>query len=228
MAYNPKDGQLAVACEDRHVRIYDANGWLTRILVGHLARVDEVAWSPDGKLLASGSDDKTIRLWDGVTFRPLRTLKEHHGNVHNLAWSPDGKSLASATEPGGELFLWKVGKDRPVQTLLNGHPGEIRGFSWSPDGKTLVSANLAEKRVRFWDVHTGKEQPSSKQADMPGPHYPAWSPKGDMVAVRTAANEIRILEPDGKLVRQLSGQVARQALGGNVLWKDSTWLLVGI
>jgi WD40 repeat protein/serine/threonine protein kinase len=227
MAYHPKDGRLAIGCADHLVRIYDRLGSLTGVLVGHTARVDEVAWSRDGQMLASGSDDKTIRLWDAASLLPVGApLLGHKGSVHNLAWSPDSKSLASATEPGGELFIWEVATGRP-RTLLTEHPGEIRGLSWSPDGDTLVSAEMGESRVRFWDVRTGQERPLPKQPNMTAPHYPAWSPGGQLMAVR-GAKEIRILKPDGTLAREsLHQEVAKHSFSGNVVWLDDRYLFVG-
>ena len=80
-------------------------------LKGHTGEVFSVAYSPDGKTLASGGDDKMIKLWDVTTGKELATLQEHTGGVSSVAYSPDGKTLASGGgvygKPG-EIKLWDV------------------------------------------------------------------------------------------------------------------------
>jgi WD40 repeat protein len=76
------------------------------ILKGHSSVVWSVAFSPDGKRLASGSQDNTIKLWDTVTGKELLTLKGHSRMVDSVAFSPDGKRLASAEGQGGKIKLW--------------------------------------------------------------------------------------------------------------------------
>jgi WD40 repeat protein len=77
------------------------------ILQAHQHRVRSVAWAPDGRHLASASDDTTIQVWDVLDEHHLHTLNEHSGYVYAVAWSPDGEMIASASDDA-TLWVWQV------------------------------------------------------------------------------------------------------------------------
>jgi WD40 repeat protein len=127
-----------------------------RTLSGHTEWVMSVAFSPTGQILASGSADKHVKLWDVQTGTLLRTLTSKYV-VFSVAFSPDGKTLATGggSHPNnvGEIIFW----DTQTWTLtksLSGHTDKVYSVAFSPDGKTLASGSQ-DKTVKLWDVQTG-------------------------------------------------------------------------
>jgi WD40 repeat protein len=125
-------------------------------LEGHKALVGYLSFSPDGKTLASGSSDHTIKLWDVATGRNTATLKEERPYLWGcVAFSPDGKQLAT----GGwfnKVKLWDLGT-RKGRLLLDEEqqcPDTLVAFS--PDGKALASGGVCRNAMRLYDVATGK------------------------------------------------------------------------
>ena len=128
-------------------------GKYVKILGGHTEDVGSLAFSPDGKTLASGSRDKTIRLWDVATGDTLKTLTEHTGVVDSVVFSPDGKTLASG-DRARTIRLWDVATGT-LQPTLTVDTGDFYSVVFSPDGKTLAGRGSANT-IRLWDVATGE------------------------------------------------------------------------
>ncbi len=122
-------------------------------LTSHTNGVFHVAYSPDGKLLATASKDRTVKLWGAGSGKEVRALKGHAGDVYSSAFSPDGKVLASASADK-TIRLWDVASAKELH-VLRGHSGDIYGLAFSPDGRVLASAS-ADSEVRLWDVAAGK------------------------------------------------------------------------
>jgi WD40 repeat protein len=133
-------------------------------LKGHTDAVTSIAYSPDGKRLASASWDKTMKMWDAQTGQELRTFKGHTDDVNHVVYSPDGKRLASASG-NGTVNIWDAQTGQELLTL-KGHTGEVNSVAFSPDGKRLASGSgmlnatndaFAAGEVKVWDAQTGQD-----------------------------------------------------------------------
>lgn len=126
---------------------------LTKTLSGHLDSVWSVALSSNGQILVSGSEDKTIKVWDFPRRKLLYTLNRHTDTVRSLAISGDGKTLASSSGDK-TIALWNLQTGKLIRTLT-GHTSTVWSVAISNDGKTLVSGSQ-DDTIKVWNLHTGQ------------------------------------------------------------------------
>ncbi|MEH2139297.1 serine/threonine-protein kinase [Nostoc sp.] len=160
-------------------------------LTGHsgtLSGVNALAISPDYYTLASGSDDKNIKLWDLNTQKVLATLSGHSQAVKSVAFSPDGKILATASDDK-TIKLWQIETLKEICTLV-GHSHAVKSIAFSPDGQILASGSW-DKTIKLWDVNTGREiyTIAGHQLQV---NSVAFSPQGQILASASYDRTIRL------------------------------------
>ena len=147
---------IAYGGENNHdirMRYSDDGDWRGDV-AGHTKTVLSLAFKPNSYLLASGSKDKTIRIWDVGdlnNLRHVRTLRGHTDWVWSVAWSPDGSTLASASRDG-TVRLWNPNNGINF-AVLRGHTETVYCVAWSPDGRILASGS-GDNTLRLWDPDT--------------------------------------------------------------------------
>jgi RND family efflux transporter MFP subunit len=171
---------------------------------GHTGLIWSLAYSPDGKTLASGSLDTTVKLWDIGTGQNTATFDKNAGGASSVAFDPEGKLLAAGT-PFGQLKLWEVASGKPLFDV-HAHPprSNVYVLAFSPDGKLLASGSQ-DFTVKLWEV------PSGKNLNVFSSHISritalAFSPDGKQVASGSVDKKIQVNDiASGKLVQTLEG-----------------------
>jgi WD40 repeat protein len=118
----------------------------------HAGAISTVAFSPNGALALSGSNDNTMKLWDVATGTLVRTFVGHSNWVHSVAFSPDGTRVLSGSRDK-TVKLWDAATGALVRTF-NGHSREVLSVAFSPDGSRVLSGSI-DKTMRLWDAATG-------------------------------------------------------------------------
>ena len=184
-------------------------------LTGHQKWVCSVAWNNNQKILASGSEDETIKLWEVDTGREILTIRGHSGYVNSVAFSPDGKILASGSDDK-TIRIWEVQTGKLLCILGNwnrgeyfGHSGGVTAIAFHPNGQTLASASK-DKNVKIWQLGDDILDPNfgKVKSTLTGHSRPvraiAFSPDGKTLASGSEDNTIKIWDLNlGNTVKNL-------------------------
>ena len=156
---------------------------LISTLVAYTDEVNSVSFSPDGTLLAIGSGDRQIILWDVATRNQIASLQGHADGVNSVSFSPDGTLLATVQ---WAVILWDVETREQLATF--DHSSPARAVSFSPDG-TLLAIGRSDGQVVLWDVET-RNQIASLQGHADGVNSVSFSPDGTLLAIGSGDRQI--------------------------------------
>ena len=162
------------------------------ICQGHRNHIAAVAWSPDGKYIASASYDKTVLIWNATNGQQFLTYQGHDAHVNTIAWSPDSKYLVSASDDQSAQ-VWEAATGKQI-CFYRGHKGSLLAVAWSPDGKYIASAG-EDTTVQVWDAIT-KELIAKYEDHSDKVHCVAWSPDGRYLASGGKDCKLRIKQLD--------------------------------
>jgi WD40 repeat protein len=160
------------------------------ILRGHSDGVLSVVFSPDGRTLASASDDRTVRLWDTRTHKQLGTPLRGKDPFLDVAFTPDGRMLAS-TSDDHTIRLWDTHTHKQLGTPLRGHEDPVNSVAFTRDGRTLASTS-DDRTVRLWDTHTHKQLGAPLRGHSGLVVDAAFSPDGRTLASASSDQTIRL------------------------------------
>jgi WD40 repeat protein len=168
-------------------------------LRGHSYSVYGVAFSPDGKRLATASGDQTAKVWDAESGKELLTLRGHSGRVFGVVFSPDGKRLATTSADTAKVWDAESGKEL---LTLRGHSGNVLGVVFSPDDKRLATASW-DKTAKVWDAESGKELLTLRGHSDPV-NGVAFSPDGTRIATGSGDGTVQVYALDPRELLNLA------------------------
>ena len=197
VAVRPQGDAIATTSADKTARLW-VEGKETNIYSEN-SPLWGLAWSPDGRILATASERGVVKLWDFSTQQNILTLKGHQHKITDISFSPDGQKIATASEDD-TVKLWNL-QGQELATL-KGFDEKVTSVSWSPDGQ-ILAAGSENKTIKLWNLQ-GQEL-----ATLIGHESPvfsvAWSPDGETLATASADRTIKLWNRQGKAIETLTG-----------------------
>jgi WD40 repeat protein/serine/threonine protein kinase len=192
LAFSPDGEVLAAGYGQKHgdaaINVWKiSTGRLLVTLAGHKSQVNSLAFSRDGKRLASSGDDEFIKVWDVMAGSEFLSIRSRAGSVSDVAFSPDATTLASTGEHGVKIWDAQSGEEA---LSLWGHAGGVSSVAFSPDGALLASGGH-DRTVRVWDLANGREIATFK-GHLAGVWSVAFSPDGKRLASGSGDGAVKV------------------------------------
>ena len=178
------------------------------VLRGHESAVNSVAFSPAGQRIVSGSDDKTVRVWEAGSGAEMHCLRGHAQDVASVAFSPDGQRIVSGSVDK-TVRVWEAGAGAELR-CLRGHEDMTTSVAFSPDSQRIVSGSK-DNTVRIWDAGSGAEL-HCLRGHKDSVHSVAFSPDGQRIVSGSMDETVRVWDADNGAQRG-NGQARRSRAG---------------
>jgi WD40 repeat protein len=203
---NPNRLTLASASADNTIKLWNFDNPLLKTIKEHTNAISSVSFSRDGRIIATSSWDKTVKLRRRSDRKLISVLMGHTDAVSNSSFSPDGETIATASWDK-TVKLWKT--DGSLLKTLSGHKNRVTSVSFSADGNLIVSSS-ADKTVKIWETDgTLIKNLESHSAEVWGVNF---SPDGKLIASASEDKTVKLWSREGNLIKTLDGH------NGSVNW----------
>lgn len=195
-------------------------------LAGHEGPVRSVAFSPNGELLVSGSEDNSLRVWDVATGAGVKTLRGHGSGVRSCTFSPDGKLILSGDDQ--RAYVWNLAGYQEVRvlhaTVFSGHEDAVLSARFSHDGKKIVTASR-DRTASLWDAASGKPLQRFEEGHEFLVSSAAFFPNAKYIATGAGDNSVRLW--DTTAGTQIASLAPTGRVGTLAIAPDGKWMATG-